>query len=562
VSVTAPRQSSVTLPGEYIGGVPYELSVVIASRGRATQLRSCIRALAQQSQSPDTFEVIVAPHGSNGTPAGSLVDAEQRFALRVVQPAVGGVSAALNAAVEAARGAVCVFLDEVVTADRQLLAEHAAAHRNDRRVIGVGRLAYHAAPRSDWYAREHAAAANRRADRLSERDLPWAECSRANMSISRAALLSVGGFATDLPAGEAEELAFRLCEAGWRPEYLPAARGEYALMERREALLEGREQFAAAAIALADRAPATLPSLLGWFQSATPREILLRRLFLSLRLPTAALLLAASLFRARARREAWFDLVATFAFWSAVRARVDRDRWRRLTRGVPVLMYHAFEQRGPGSRLIIPASRFRAHLRALALLGFRVVPLTDLVTALRERDLPSRAVAITIDDGYRDNAEIALPELGRRGCPATIFVVTSRLGEQNDWDAGELAGRPLLSAADTVQLRTAGIEVGAHTRSHANLRAIDDDQVPVEVADSRVELERSLGGPVALFSYPYGAYDDRSVAAARGAYLGACTTESRLVGLDSDPFLLPRLEVRGTDSPVRFLVRLAICRLM
>ena len=77
-----------------------------------------------------------------------------------------------------------------------------------------------------------------------------------------------------------------------------------------------------------------------------------------------------------------------------------------------------------------------------------------------------------------------------------------------------------------------------------------------EIEGSRDDLEGQLGTPVPLFSYPYGGHDDRAVAAARTAYAGACTVEPRLVRLNDDPYLLPRIEVRGTDSPLRFVRKL------
>jgi peptidoglycan/xylan/chitin deacetylase (PgdA/CDA1 family) len=57
-----------------------------------------------------------------------------------------------------------------------------------------------------------------------------------------------------------------------------------------------------------------------------------------------------------------------------------------------------------------------------------VVPLVDGLQALSEgRSLPSRAVAITFDDGYRDQLEFAVPALERLRLPATFFLVPELL---------------------------------------------------------------------------------------------------------------------------------------
>jgi len=58
---------------------------------------------------------------------------------------------------------------------------------------------------------------------------------------------------------------------------------------------------------------------------------------------------------------------------------------------------------------------------------FNVLPLVEAVTRLRERSLPPRAAAITFDDGYADNAELALPLLRELGIPATVFVASGFL---------------------------------------------------------------------------------------------------------------------------------------
>lgn len=87
---------------------------------------------------------------------------------------------------------------------------------------------------------------------------------------------------------------------------------------------------------------------------------------------------------------------------------------------------------------------------------FRVMPLQDAVMALRGGRLPSRAAAITFDDGYADNHDCAMPVLRQHRLPATFFIATGFLDGGRMWndtlieavrlakvDALDLSGLPL-----------------------------------------------------------------------------------------------------------------------
>ena len=81
----------------------------------------------------------------------------------------------------------------------------------------------------------------------------------------------------------------------------------------------------------------------------------------------------------------------------------------------------------------LDAAAFRERLSWLRA-WFNVLPLDDAVDALARGSLPVRAAAITFDDGYADNHDVALPILREMGVPATFFIATGFLDGGRMWN--------------------------------------------------------------------------------------------------------------------------------
>jgi peptidoglycan/xylan/chitin deacetylase (PgdA/CDA1 family) len=292
------------------------------------------------------------------------------------------------------------------------------------------------------------------------------------------------------------------------------------------------------------------------FADASPREVILRRSLLALRAHPSVVAALGRFLPGRGSKQLWTGFVSNYSYWHAVRKRVAREDWGQLTRAVPVLLYHAFSEHDQSSRFVLTSGAFARQMRLLSLLRFTVLSYEQFADSLREGRLPTgRTVVLTIDDGYVDNVDVALPILERHGFSATIFLVSGRLGDVNDWsDAAPLRGRQLLSVQQLDGLRDRGIELGAHTRTHCSLPEVDDERLAEEVASSRSDLEHALGIPVRTFAYPYGRLDERAVAAVeRAGFVSACTTEPRLASLDDHLLRVPRIEIKRSDSLLRFL---------
>lgn len=536
-----------------------ELSVTLATHNRQLKLGRCLEALERQTLEPERFEVVVADDGSSDGTLAMLEGLETAFELKVLDLGKVGRVAARNAAVEAARGGICLVIDDDVVAEPELLAEHLEAHRAGP-VLGIGRMTQPSPEGRDWYAAAFADGWNDHFDRLERGGVDWTDAYSGNLSAPRETLLEVGGF-RERTAGEDSEVGYLLERAGCAVRYLPRANAVHDDVKPGSRLIADSLRQGRGQLELLEEHPEMLPRLFGWFLATTRREVALRRAMLALRVPPRLLAGLGALLPGRGRRLVWFHFVSRYAFWLGVRAAVDRGRWQRMTRGVPVLMYHAFGRGDEGDRYVVPRRAFALQLRLLKLLGYRGIRFGELVADLRAGRLPPRrAVVITIDDGYRDNLELALPLLRRHGYPASIFPVSGCLGGVNDWSSGDaLRGRPMLSWEEVAELRRQGVEVGAHTRNHTSLRGLPRERLVEEIAGSRADLEGRLGAPVASFAYPYGELDDEAVAAtAEAGFAAACTVEPRLARLAEDPLRIPRVEVRSGDSLPRFLLNLLL----
>jgi peptidoglycan/xylan/chitin deacetylase (PgdA/CDA1 family) len=293
---------------------------------------------------------------------------------------------------------------------------------------------------------------------------------------------------------------------------------------------------------------ATLP--LGAFDEAPLPQVTLRRLLLALRIPPR-------LVRRFGRREGLRRALDSYCYWRAVRRSVDSETWRRLTQGTTILMYHAFavgDERA--SRFVVPRRAFERQMRWLTR-SRRVLALDELLAYRRTNRLPpSRAVVVTIDDGYDDVRSQAHPVLRALCIPATLFVVTDRMGEANRWNPdGPLARRPLVSWDEACELHRDGLALGAHTRSHPVLTDLPPDDLEAEVSGSRDDLAAALGEPVETFAYPYGRWDEATAEAVAGAGFG-CAVSIR-TGRNcaaTPPYALRRVEIHGDDSFSRFVL--------
>ena len=223
---------------------------------------------------------------------------------------------------------------------------------------------------------------------------------------------------------------------------------------------------------------------------------------------------------------------------------------------IPILTYHQVEAppaRGtPYRSLVVSPGAFARQMGLLRLMGYRGLSMSALLPYLKGEAV-GKVVGITLDDGYVNNLEHALPALQRYGFSATCYMVSGQLGGTNAWDAAKgVPAKPLMDAAQLRAWVAGGQEIGAHTRDHADLTTLDDTSAREQIAACRSHLEPLLDTPVRQFCYPYGYFSSRHLAMVREAgYLCATTTVRSRVYETDDLLALPRVPVhQATTLPV------------
>ena len=223
-----------------------------------------------------------------------------------------------------------------------------------------------------------------------------------------------------------------------------------------------------------------------------------------------------------------------------------------------VVAFHRVQDGDDAEGLSISRDMFARHCRFFKQ-HFDVVPLADLVTKLERGEPVDRLLAITFDDGYRDNFVNARPVLQDLSLPATFFVVSRWVGSDAWpwWDREQGVRHPWMTWDQIKHLNEAGFDIGAHTRTHVDLGEIGEAAARDEIFGARHDLERHLRRRIDLFAYPYGRLgnmteSNRALVKAAG-FRCCCSCYGGLTPRGADPFRLQRFAVsQWYDTPHQF----------
>ena len=201
-------------------------------------------------------------------------------------------------------------------------------------------------------------------------------------------------------------------------------------------------------------------------------------------------------------------------------------------------------------------------MESLAEHGYRAFSLREILGGLGEKAQGVKPVGITFDDGWRDNYTEVFPVLKALKFHCTIFLISGRLQNVSKAPLGHRIpdgrGKLYLNENEIREMFSHGIEFGSHSVTHRNLVLLSPAELQQELELSRKEIEAIVGEPVYGFCYPFGVYSGRvRKALSEAGYRYACATGKGWPWTLQDPFAVRRIGVLSTDSPVRFLKKIA-----
>jgi peptidoglycan/xylan/chitin deacetylase (PgdA/CDA1 family) len=117
------------------------------------------------------------------------------------------------------------------------------------------------------------------------------------------------------------------------------------------------------------------------------------------------------------------------------------------------------------------------------------------------------AVSFTLDDGWEDNATLAVPLFDKHGIHATFFLVPGQIPEDDAPKSTHNYGKVPWSTWKKVA--QSGHEIGNHTLHHPGLTKADDKTVETEINGAYERILEKVGVAPVSFAYPGNARDDR-----------------------------------------------------
>ena len=168
---------------------------------------------------------------------------------------------------------------------------------------------------------------------------------------------------------------------------------------------------------------------------------------------------------------------------------------------IPILVYHSIGSASSKKETVsqahyrVTTETFEKQMKYLSDNGYHPISFATYVDSFRNYviKLPTKAVVLTFDDGWKTQYKYAVPILEKYNFTATFFIVTNYV---NDKYAAYMNWNDL---KDLIAHR---FDIESHTKTHQILTRIDSGQLAIELSESKKMLESKLGIRVNSLAYP------------------------------------------------------------
>lgn len=179
-----------------------------------------------------------------------------------------------------------------------------------------------------------------------------------------------------------------------------------------------------------------------------------------------------------------------------------------------VLCYHGVSATPPTRDprgLFVTAEQFDSHIAYIQRRGYELVTASELWRRMSTGADVKNVASITFDDGFVRAMHEAIPILIRRNAACSMFIPTGLLGRAHP----HMAEERIMSREEVLELSAQGMEIGSHTVDHPHLPELSFQDARQQLHASRSFLEDLLGKPVTSLAYPFGAFNQQTICAAR-----------------------------------------------
>lgn len=200
---------------------------------------------------------------------------------------------------------------------------------------------------------------------------------------------------------------------------------------------------------------------------------------------------------------------------------------------IPILMYHVVSKVPGPNNLTITTDQLRAEVKWLKEEGYTLMTMTEVLEAFKTGIVPKKPIALTFDDGEKNNYTEAFPILKEEGVKATFFLITSGIGNGYYMDL-EMAK----------EMKEYGMDMQSHTSGHLELNKISKEKKIYEIKTAQEFLKNNLGVDNKILCYPVGRNDKETheVAKSLGIEL-AVTTQGGVGSVEQGMLTMPRRRI-------------------